>query len=295
MIRIVLMQALFALTFPIAKIALQYMSPLLLTGLRMVLAGIILLSYTRYSNRSIAITRGDWWLFAKTTLFYVYLSFVPELWALEYMSSLKNNLLWSSFPFVSALLSFILLHERLTRKQWAGMVIGLAGMLPIMAVSNPAEITCGELFHISWPELMMMVAVTSTAYAWFLIKELLDKGYHLTHINGVCMLFGGLLCLATRPLLFDSTTPSLHHFMLGTGYALLLVIISNIIGYSLYGHLTQQYSLTFLSLSGFLCPLFGMAFGKLFFNEQIPLIYGGALACIGLGLLLFYQDELQAS
>jgi len=297
MYRIILMQALFALTFPLGKLGLQYMSPLVLTGIRMLIAGAIMLLYSWYKKRPMAIPRADWWLFAKTSVFYVYLAFVPELWALEHMSSLKNNMLWSSFPFVSALLSYFLLAERLTAKQWFGMVVGLAGMVPIILVNNTQEFAaqgfaCGEFLYVSWPEVMMAVAVTSTAYAWFLIKDLMHKGYSLTLINGVCMFIGGALSLLTRLLLFDTVTPWYTDFGAALFYALCLVVVSNIIGYSLYGYLTHHYSLTFLSLSGFLCPLFGMLFAKLFFNEQIPALYLGATLCIGLGLFLFYKDEL---
>lgn len=290
MFLIFLMQALFALTFPLAKLGLAYTGPLILIGVRMSIAGLLFLIYEALRARTLSISRQDLFLFAKTSLFYIYLSFVPEVWALGYMSSLKNNMLWSSLPFISALLSYFLVAERLSKKQWLGLCVGLAGMVPILAVPDQL-IACSELLCISWPELIMFVAVTSTAYAWFLVKELMDRGYSLVIINGYTMLFGGLLAFATRFMMFGTAELYSNGTMM-LFYATVLALLGNIIAYMIYGHLTRAYSLTFLSLSGFLCPLFGILFGWLFFSEQLYLQYIVGLALIGTGLWLFYSQSI---
>jgi drug/metabolite transporter (DMT)-like permease len=327
MILVLLVQALFALTFPIGKLGLQYTGALFLTAVRMVMAGVLLFTYVFWQNKKVPrIPRADWPLFLKTSLFYIYLSFVPEFWALERMSSFKNNMMWSFTPFVSALLSYYLLNERLTKRKWAGLVIGMLGMIPILAVadiSTPtqnspislinspislinspislilsgvegwSEAVC-SITYIGFPELAMCVAVFSTAYAWFLIKQLLDKGYSLIFINSITMLMGGVLSLLTR-LAGGSIEPLYTNWWAVVGYALALVIISNVIAYSLYGYLLQSYSITFLSFTGFLCPIFGAIFGKLFFNEHLHVYYVIAFAFIMTGLILFYRDERSSS
>lgn len=291
---IVTMQALFALTFPIGKLALAYTGALFLVGLRMVLAGVMLLSYYCATQPWKPISKSDWWLFGKMALFAVYFSFVPEFWALETMSSLKTNILWSSLPFISALLSYYLLHERLTKNKWFGLTIGLVGMLPVIFMTGPEELLVGQVWHISLPDVMMALAVTSCAYGWFLMKELLQRGHAIIFINGITMLLGGMLCFVTK---FLQTMQSVNHEPLYTqflpvlGYTLILIIISNIIGYTIYGYLLRFCSLTFLSFTGFLCPLFGALLSKLLLNEQLHYQYMIAFFSVLVGLWVFYRDE----
>lgn len=290
------MQALFALTFPVGKLALQYTGSLFLVGLRMTLGGLLLLAAYYFFGERTKIARSDWYLFIKMAFFAVYLAFVPEFWALKSMSALKTNMLWSSLPFISALLSYFLLGERLTLKKWAGLAIGLVGMLPVIFISSPQELHYGTLLHVSLPDLMMTLAVVASAYGWFLMRELLNKGYSVILVNGSTMLIGGILCFGTKIIeqslleypqqLYTSLLPVI-------GYTAVLILISNVIGYNLYGYLMRHCSLTFLSFTGFLCPLFGAFFSNLILHEQITYHYGIAFVSVCLGLWIFYSHELQ--
>src|SRR5580692_6636445 len=104
---VLLMNIFYAATFPLGKLGLQYAGAIFFTGLRMMLAGFVLLSYYLLTTRRVhTIERNDWLLMLKTVLFYDLLAFVFEFWAMQYMSSLKTNMLWSSLPFVSALLGY---------------------------------------------------------------------------------------------------------------------------------------------------------------------------------------------
>ena len=289
---ILLMNALFAATFPIGKLALQYAGPVFLTATRMLLAGTILFLYSYFKeSKHIKIHKGDWWLFAKTSFFYIFLAFVPEFWALKYLTSIKTNLLWSAQPFLAAILGFFILSEKLNYKKLIALLIGFMGMLPIIFTADQGEQGLTQLFSISLPELALFVAVFSTIYGWFLIKQLLDKGYSLSLINGITMSLGGLLCLVTS---FGEQL--ICHQALYTNfgavmfYSFLLVLISNVLAYGIYGYLLGRYSITFLSFSGFTCPLFGFLFSYLM-GETIPFSYIYGCALIIVGLYIFYLEE----
>lgn len=290
MFLVILMQALFAITFPLTKLALDYTDALFLSGIRLLLASVLFLGYSYAFEKNQPPLKRHWWLLLITALFYMYLTFVPEALAMETISSLKSNLLWSFYPFVSALLSFYLLKERLTKKKWLGLGIGLIGMIPIFATMDVQEQALGEFLHISLPEFLMVVAVVSTAYAWFLIRKLMQSGYSLARINGITMFIGGALSIGTR--LAVKTGPLYHDGYTLLGYVFALIIASNLIGYPLYGHLLKRYSITFLSFSGFICPIFGAVFSSLILSETIHCAYLIAFVLIFTGLTIFSRDEL---
>jgi drug/metabolite transporter (DMT)-like permease len=286
------MNALFAATFPLGKFALQYTGPVFLTAIRMLMAGLILLIYSFYNeNKTLKIPLRDYLLFAKTSLFYVVLAFVPEFWALKYLSSIKTNLLWSVQPLLAALLGFILFSEKLSYKKIIALAIGFAGMLPIIFTCDIGAIGFSDICTVSYPEISLFIAVFSTIYGWFLIKELLAKHYSLSLINGITMTFGGFICLLlsfAEHFLYQQELYS--NFGAVVGYSLLLVLASNIVGYGLYGYFLSHYSITFLSFSGFTCPLFGFLFSYML-DEPIYNSYIFGCALIMLGLVIFYLEE----
>lgn len=292
MILIIILYALFAATFPIQKLALAYASPLVLVSLRMLLAGVLLLVHQFITNWSACkIMPKDLGLFVQVALFHIYLPFVPEYWALQYVSSFKINILYSFTPFISALLSYLLLRERLGSKKLLGLVVGLAGLLPLIIKESAGSESLSSLFSLSLPECIMLGGITAAAYAWFIIKQLMNKGYSLVFINGFAMLLGGMGCTltlyATQPL-NQVTVTSYPHFI---GFTLLLIFISNIVGYNLYGYLLKTYSFTLLSFAGFLCPIFGAFYGWQLFGEKIGLFHLAALCAVLVGLSLFYREE----
>lgn len=293
---VITMNLCFAATFALGKLGLQYSGPLFLLGLRMIFGGIILLTYYAVSTpraqwRSIA--PKDWFLTIKIILFYNVLSYVLEFWALQYMSALKTTMLWSSLPFVSALLGYFLLHEKLTRLKWWGLLIGTAGMIPIMLVPDERTTALGSLYSISLPEMAMFVEVVAYAYGGYLAKRIFDKGYSITLINGWCLLLGGIAMIGVK-LLALPLDPHISSAYLPTiAYALMLTLVSEVMGYGIYGLLLKEkYTITFLNFSGFLCPIFSAAISNVVFQEAIDYKYAIAFLLILIGLFLFYREEL---
>lgn len=311
MILIIVLYAVLALTFIFAKYAVALAKPCFLIGFRMIVAGILLLGYQCFARRKeLQIPRADLWLFAQTAIFHIYFAFVLEFWALQYVSALKTTMIYSSTPFISALLSYILLGERLSVLKRVGIAIGLGGLVPVFLVTAAQSVTAtvdalnqgtGALAVMpdaSWigsfmiPEIVLMCAVVSAAYAWFLVKKLMQRGYGLIMINGVAMLLGGVLSMLTAAVMGDlaNSVVNWQQFLLWVG---LLILSANIIVYNLYGTLLRTYSLTFISFAGFLCPAFGALYEWLFFGGVLSWHYVASFLLVTLGLYVFYRQELK--
>ncbi len=303
-----LLWAIMALSFPIGKIAVVLAdNPFQLIGVRMCLAGVSILSFLFVRNLIYGrIERLNFpsihqiWLFGVAAVFHVYLAFIPEFWALQFLDSLKVNLLFSLTPFISAFLSFVLLGKTLSRQKWLGLLIGMVGMFAITATQNRSEINFKHLATFSVPELVLMVGIISSCYAWFVIRKLLHLGYSLTFINGVTFFAGGLMSLIHHFVRYSSCGLSpIENRLEFLFWVLLLILISNILGYYLYGKLLHKYSNTFLSFSGFLCPMFGALYSQIFAKlmptkfavEPITTLYLIGFALILTGLMIFYHQE----
>jgi len=303
MLLVALMYALLASTFTIGKYTLNYSPPFFLVAYRMFLGGGILISYYIWKHKRLPrVAKQDIHWFALVAMIHIFIPFFCEFWAMQFISSIKTNLLYSVTPFVTALLAYFMYSEHLTRKKIIGMIIGFFGLFPVLfGQATPDEINL-ELFRFSLPEAAIIVAMVSAAGAWFVVKKLMDQQYSLIAINGVAMIAGGVL-LACSSVCFEimphyaqthslSVVTNIQQFLV---WATLLTLVANVIVYNFYGWLLKKYSLTFLSFAGFLCPLFGALLGWLFLSEQITVYFIISLLLVGFALYIFYQDELRGS
>jgi drug/metabolite transporter (DMT)-like permease len=292
MVLVVVLYALLALTFTLGKAAVSYADPLFLIAARMIVAGPLLLVLQ-------SIRRGFSWRFHQRDIFdfiqviffHIYLSFVPEFWAFKYVSSIKVNIMYATTPFIAMFFSYLMYKEKISVIQFLASLIAFISLMPLMLKNDWCT---GEILSFALPELMLLVSITSAAYAWFVIKRLMNRGYSLFVINGIAMFGGGLMSLVTWFFVHQpgvSPVYSLVPFLMTVGG---LILLSNVIVYNLYGWLLNYYSVNFVACAGFLSPLFGALYGRLFLSESLGWQHWIAMAGITVGLYLFFHDELKS-
>lgn len=310
MIIIALLYLLFAITFILAKSVLFYLSPLMLIGIRMTLAGAVLLGYLSLRKR-ISIFRASWPLLVQLIFFHIYLAYGAEFWALQFTSSTKTALIYNMSPFITALLVAFLGYERVTRMQWVGLAIGSCALIPWALSTTGCEDIFGTVLSFSIPEIVLLIAVTSSAYGWILVGRLIRQyRYSPALLNGIAMFFGGLLALISSYLIegaiglagLKELCSSAYHqplfssdLLIAGGYLAGLIIIANLICYNLYGYLLQRYSATLLSFAGSLCPLFTGILEWLIRGEPLTGYFYATLVITTVGLYVFYRQELNSS
>lgn len=297
MFYVILLYALFASVFTIAKTALVYTQPFFLVGTRMLLAGILLLTYQKFKNReSFVFDKQTWIRLILLGVFSIYITNVLEFWGLKYLTSFKTCFIYSLSPFLSAIFCYFLLADTLTVKKCIGLVVGFLGFIPILMSHTAAEEATGGLFFFSWAELAVMMAAVCSVYGWIVLKQLISEN-NLSPMtaNGVSMTIGGL-CALMHSAMAETWNPlPVSNYTVYLECTLLLILISNLICYNLYGYLLQRYSATFISVAGFTTPLFSALFGWLFLGEVITLPFYISFIVAFFGLLIFDQDELKAA
>jgi drug/metabolite transporter (DMT)-like permease len=154
MFYVILLYALFASVFTISKTGLAYAQPFFLVGTRMLFAGIILLSYQFFTKKlTFSFDRKTWIRIVLLGIFNIYLTNVFEFWGLRYLTSFKTCFIYSLSPFLSALFSYFLFSEKLTKKKAIGLLVGFLGFIPILLSQTHSEEQTGKLFYFSMAEL----------------------------------------------------------------------------------------------------------------------------------------------
>jgi len=288
---IIVLYALFASSFSMGKVLLQYTTPIFLVGSRMLAGGLILLFYQYVSPRqNFYFKKRHLWLFLQIVLFGVYFNYVLRFWALKSLTSSKTCFIYNLAPFMSAIYSYYFFKEKMSSRKIAGLVIGFLGMIPILLTTSTTEQTIGEMFFISLPELAVIISVALHAYSWIVMRKLVkDKNYSPTLVNGLTMTAGGILALITS-FAYGQILP-VTNIIPFSGWLAAVVIISNIICFNLYARLLRKYSATFLSFAGFLAPLFAALYGWGFLKEKISWHFYVSSILVFIGLYIFYKEE----
>ncbi len=293
---VLLLYALFASGFIIAKTTLSYGQPLFLIGSRMMFAGLLLLGAEWMKNRtSFSLKNLPWKRLIALGIINIYLTNAFEFYGLQHLTSFKTCFLYSFSPFLSALFSYFLFSERMTSKKWLGLTIGFIGFIPILLSQTELEEATGQLFFFSWGELSVIAACICSVYGWILLKQAVSKDSVSPLLaNSISMIVGGVFALCHSRLVepwnpIPVTEPI--PFLQG---AILLTIVSNLIAYNLYGYLLKKLSATFISFAGFSTPLFTALLGWYFLGESVGLPFFVSSAVVFMGLFLFYQEELLA-
>ncbi len=290
-----LLYALFASVFTISKVGLEYTQPFFFVGSRMALAGFLMLLFQYLFRRGkFQVNKQHIWLIVKLGIFNIYLTNVYEFWVLKYLTSFKTCFIYSLSPFLSALFSYFILSEKLSTKKWIGLTIGFLGLMPILLSQGAAESEVGSLLFFSWAELSVMSAAVCSVYGWILLRKCVNEGgYSPFMANGMSMLIGGAIALC-HSLAVEEWHPipvtNLPTFLECT---LLLILISNMICYNLYGQLLKKFTATFMSFAGFTTPFFTALFGWIVLSEVVGWPF--FLSSIGVltGLTIFYMEELK--
>ncbi len=288
----------YASLFTLGKAILSYIPPILFVGMRMLIGGIILLSFSRWIKKiSFVVQKAHYLWFCALILCHVYLSYTLEYVSMQHLSSVKACLLYNLSPLVTVLLSYIVFKERMTLKKWIGLLIGFFGFIPLLVEqSEPTEIAWHYFItrFISLPELLMLVSVIFACMGWICVKKLTaDFKYSYFFVNGVAMFFGGICALLTS-FCFE-TWPAVSVMTSSTmwSYLAAIILIGNVMAYNLHGKLLSIYSATIISFVGSFTPLFAALFGWFFLHEAISLGFWITLALVSFGLFIFYQEELR--
>ena len=297
-ILVIIAHMMLAAIFPIGRAIVHNVQPIFFTALRMLVSGIILMGY-QYARYGKIVpgkpSRHAMRLFILFTLFAMFLTNVPEFWALQYVPSAKASFIYSITPFFAALLSYFFFDEKFTIKKGLGMIIGFGGFAIMIIYDAPLEEPIGGIGIISWGEIALLIAAISTAYGWIKGRKLIrDYQYSSVVVNGVSMFWCGIAALIAS-LATESWQPvplrgPIAPFI---GYLLLSVVCSNLIGYVLIGVIIKHYTTTLMSFIGFIEPFIAALYAWLLLGEVVTWRFFAAAVIVFVGLYIFYMEELR--
>lgn len=235
-----------------------------ITGIRGIIAFILLILFCRWRNISLKVKNGDiplilftGVLMAAHWLFYFY--------ALQWSNVAIGMLSLFTYPVITAFLEPILLKSKLQRMH---LLLGALVMLGIYFLSPNFDLWNSNTLAI----FMGLASALSYALRNIILKLKVEKYRGTT----LMVYQTGTIAILMLPALFFTTTKEI----LGQWEGLLaLGVLTTAIGHSLFLMTFKHFSITTVSILSSVQPIYGILIGALFLNE-IPMattLLGGAL------------------
>jgi drug/metabolite transporter (DMT)-like permease len=267
---------LWSFAFVAGKIGVTDCPPLILLAARFSLAGVLILGVWALRRDAWSLSWRDVGVFAilgiANNALYLGLGYT----GLQTVSAGIGALIVSANPVFTAVLAALFLHEPLTSRKVAGLLLGIAGVTFIVwhRISTGTDSLHGVAFTLA--SLASIVAGT------ILFKLLAPKG-SLWLGNGIQNLAGGLVLLPFALKLSDvgAIVPSAR---LLAAFAF-LVLGGSILAYLLWFYLLKVCGATAASAYHFLMPPLGMLFAWMVLGEHVA--FGDLLGIVPVALGIY--------
>lgn len=266
------------------RIALDSLSPAVVVCARNLLSGSIILVFAYF--KGVPLPRGrDLWLTSAYGILTIGIGngtlAVAELWTPTGLASLFIT----TSPFWYAAMDTLLPGgERLHGPTIAGLLVGFAGVLYLVAPSAQAALSAGSLDSGGGIVLGFILLQLSGA-CWALGSLLQRNRRQTTHpfvIAGVQQMATGLVVAVPALLLPQTstwTTPAI-------GATVYLAIFGGIVGYGCYMFALTRLPLAIVSTYTYVNPVVAVTLGWIAYREPFGLREVGAMAVIFLGVWL---------
>jgi len=290
---------------------LHYTQPFFFLGLRMTLAGALLLGYLLVRNRSVLQTqlaKQHSLLYAQIILFTVFIPYALRFYGLSHAAHYISGytpiwtpLIYNLGPVITFFLTAIFGIERMSWQRAGAMGISFVGLLLCLDIPLSYYLSTfsstGQTFF-GLPECALLLSLISFSYGWIIMRKfVVDLSHNPLLVNGIAMFGGGVMALLAA--FYLEPTPYISNYSLVIPLLIATIILSNIVGHSLYASLLTSYSLTLLQLGYWLIPavskIVSLVWGATQAQNSSALSDLAAAVLLFAGFAFLYKTEQKSS
>ena len=261
------------------KQALDYMMPITYVALRIGVGGLTILplilksSSFKFSN----FIRADYIILGllQTTAMFAFI-----IYGMKFVTAGKTAVVLYTMPVWTSFMLHFFLKEKLSSRQWIGVLFGTIGILCILGWDTLMK----QDKYIILGEVLILLAALSWSVANIWIKVRL-KNDNPTLLNGYQQLIGVvfliILAVFTEGFFNVEWTPYSVYIVLFTG------IIASAINFSAWFYLLNKIDINITTYSSLLVPVFGLIFDWYILGTKLDLglIIGGFFIILGIYLI----------
>ena len=271
--------AFWALAFPFIKIALQELSPVNLTIMRLFVVCIVfLILLVLKPNKFSKIQKKDIIPIFLLGFLGIITYHLGLNYGEQYISASAASVIIATIPIFVVILASIFLKEKITSRIVAGVFLSLIGVVIISTFGKSGYLF--EIKYISGALAVLLAAIMGAGYT-IVGKKLLQRYSALSLTVYVCLLGSlGLIPFISISLFEEVAAMSLT----GWSVVIFLGVFPTVIGYVLWFVALEIKSASKISVYLYFIPVLSTIISYIIFREEITwlFVFGGILVIIGL-------------
>jgi len=253
--------ALFALNFPMTKVAVAALEPWVVVAVRLGIAAVVLSALMFYAGLNFPSWGKIWWPLILSAFFGHTLPFSLLSWGQGQIDAGLTAMLMATMPLFTLLLAQLFTDdEKPTRYSVTGFAVALGGIILLFGPDKLASLTNQSL-----GQYAAMTAAMSYGVNAIVTKSLVGLAWQQSSAAFMCLAFVMSLPMM---VLVDFTNIStdltvwsavLYSGLIATAFAAVIILV-----------IIRRTSASFLSQINFLVPVFGVLFSILLLGEVLP-------------------------
>jgi drug/metabolite transporter (DMT)-like permease len=252
-----------ASSFPLLKLALNYMPPVTLAAVRYSIAGsiLVLLIFAKFGMvKSLQELRGDWKILTFLGLVGVALPNATLNIGLQFTTASVSSIIQACGPVFTVALAVIFLKERLGGAKIAGTILAIFGTLLLISqggVDLDNSTFVGNLF--------VLLSAMFYSISGVVTKKALERHHPLT-ITGWNIAIGSLFLCLFSPIEFGQTVAFPPDMIV---ILLILAVFPGCLAFLFYNYVLQKKDLSSISFFVYLIPVFSTIISMAVLGEVI--------------------------
>jgi drug/metabolite transporter (DMT)-like permease len=250
--------------FVSVKYALLYLPPLVLAGLRFLLAALFQIPFCKTWKAPFQLIKSHFSTVLLVSLFHTVYLYGTFFIALQWVRGAEAAIIIGAGPLASALMAHLLMpDDRLQPRTLTGILLGLSGVALISLSSQPWHIDGLKEFA----GLMLLLSGSFVSALGNIIVARQKGGLHPIALNSAQMLIGGPILLLIAAIFGTLSLPPLSLSFWGL---LCWLAIISAVGFGIWFHLLGQMKVSRLNLWKFIIPLSGAILSWLLIPSESP-------------------------
>jgi len=269
-------------TYLAIKIALETIPPLLIGGIRYLIAGTLLITWLRLRGERLPAIR-EWGPFVVLGFLMLLLGNGGVVWAEQFVPSGLTAVLLATTPFWMAGVEALFADgDRVTPRHGLGLLVGFVGILVLIGPE-----VMPEHGGFGWEFLGGVLALQIACAGWSAgsaYSKRLKGGVSPMTTAALQMLWGGVWMTAAAGVLGE--WPDLHFTMRSAAALSYLVLFGGLLGFGAYIYAIAHLPVTLVSLYAYVNPIIAVILGTLVLGEPFTLRIAVATAIILAGMAI---------
>jgi drug/metabolite transporter (DMT)-like permease len=270
---------LWSTAFAFVKIGLMYCTPMLLAGIRFILAGLLLLPFCGGFKRYFKSFRSNYKTIIKVSLFQTFLLYALFFWGMNLVAGSTGAIVTGSTPLITAAAAHIFLRDDKLSIRKAVYI--LSGMFGIVLISIEKQFIIGSSFKDLAGIIILLGATFASAMGNIMVAS--DKSdIEPITLNSAQMALGGFSLLFLSFLIEGVPEITITKQFI---FALLWLSFISAGGFSIWFYLIkkERVKVSNLNMWKFIMPIFGSLISWILLKNDSPTI----LSILGMLIVAF--------